>query len=108
MRILKNWNVPPENVRLYKGTPTIFAIKTGQEMFLNPYPYGAVAFDSPSFIVGTSGQQTSYFYDAFDAFHFGAWDTNAVEKILNFDATINELERKLDKYASMVSELLSA
>src|SRR5262245_3844919 len=44
---LKQWNVPAENVRLYKGTPTCFAIKTQHMMFLNPYPYMAVAFDSP-------------------------------------------------------------
>ena len=31
-----------------------------------------------------------------------------VEKILNFDATINELEGKLSIYAEMVSKLLNA
>ena len=108
LRVLKEWGVPPENVRLYKGTPTIFAIKTTQYMFLNPYPYGAVAFDSPSFIIGTTHQHTSYFYDAFDAFHFGAWDTNAVERIFNFDQTIKDLESKLSTYAKMVSDLLKA
>jgi len=77
-------------------------------MFLNPYPYGDVAFDSPSFIVGTTHQHTSYFYDAFDAFHFGAWDTNAVERIFNFDQTIKDLESKLSTYAKMVSDLLKA
>ncbi len=108
LRVLKEWGVPPENVRLYKGTPTIFAIKTGQRMFLNPYPYGAVAYDSPSFIVGTTDHMASYFYDAFDASHFGAWETNAVEKILTFDATIKDLESKLGRYADMVAQLLNA
>lgn len=108
LRVLKEWGVPPGDVRLYKGTPTIFAIKTGQKMFLNPYPYGAVAYDSPSFIVGSTDQHTSYFYEAFDASHFGAWDTNAVERIFDFDATIAALEKKLSKYAEIVSQLLNA
>ncbi len=106
LRILKDWKVPPKDVRLYKGTPTIFAIKTARKMFLNPYPYGAVAFDSPCIIVETTDSHPSYFYDAFDAFHFGAWDTNAVERILDYDATISELESKLDEYANMVSQML--
>jgi hypothetical protein len=59
--ILKQWNVPHENVRLYRGTPTCFAIKTKGQMFLNPYPYMAVAFDSPCLIVETSEDHPSYF-----------------------------------------------
>jgi hypothetical protein len=108
LRTLKDWKVPPEDVRLYKGTPTVFAIKTASKMFLNPYPYGAVAFDSPCIIVESRGDNPSYFYDAFDAFHFGAWDTNAVERILDYNATIGVLESNLNKYASTVSQMLQS
>jgi hypothetical protein len=108
LRILKDWGVPHENVRLYKGTPTIFAIKTGEKMFLNPYPYGSVAYDSPSLIIGTLDQNSSYFFDAFDAAHFGAWDTNAVEKIYNYDQTISNLENKLEAYSKLVNQLLTS
>lgn len=103
---LRKWNVPPENVRLYKGTPTCFAIKTGTRMLLNPYPYGAVTYDSPCIIVETSEDQPGYFYDAFDASHFGAWDTTVAERIVDYDATIRELQSKLATYADLVSKML--
>lgn len=106
LRTLKSWNVPPQDVRLYKGTPTCFAIKTGRKMLLNPYPYGAVAYDSPCLVVETADDHPSYFYDAFDASHFGAWDTNVAERIYDYDKAIHELETKLDKYADMVSQIL--
>jgi len=105
---LREWNVPPDNVRLYKGTPTCFAIKTGDEMLLNPYPYGAVAYDSPCLIVRTSEDHPSYFYDLFDQSHFGAWDTNVATKIFNYDETIRELQSKLNAYADLVSKMLAA
>jgi hypothetical protein len=62
LEVLRDWKVPPENVRLYRGTPTCFAIKTEKQMLLNPYPYGEVAYDSPCLIVETSEENPSYFY----------------------------------------------
>ena len=106
LRILKGWNVPPQDVRLYKGTPTCFAIKTARKMLLNPYPYGSVAYDSPCLIIETSSDRPSYFYDAFDASHFSAWDTNVAERIYDYEETIHRLESKIDKYADMASQML--
>lgn len=106
LRILKKWNVPPEDVRLYKGTPTCFAIKTTHKMLFNPYPYGAVAYDSPCLIIETTADHPSYFYDAFDSYHFRAWDTNLAEHIQDYDATIHRLESNLNKYAAMVSQMV--
>lgn len=105
---LKEWGVLPENVRLYKGTPTCFAIKTGTQMLLNPYPYGAVAYDSPCLIVKTSKDHPSYFYDAFDRSHFGAWDTNVATKVFDYNVTVRELRDKLDQYSDLVQEILKA
>lgn len=104
--VLKEWKVPPQDVRLYMGTPTCFAIKTGAKILLNPYPYGAVAYDSPCLIVETSADKPSYFYDVFDASHFGAWDTNVTERISDYDYAISCLGNKLGEYAEMVSKLL--
>jgi hypothetical protein len=106
LQILKSWNVPACDVRLYKGTPTCFAIKTGTKMLLNPYPYGKVAYDSHCLIVETSDEHPSYFYGAFKASHFSAWDTNFAVQIYDYDATIKDLESKLNKYAETVSRML--
>ncbi len=108
LRVLKDWGTRPENVRLYKGTPTCFAIKTGRQMLLNPYPYTAVSFDSPCLTVTTSEDHPSYFYDAFSKSHFGAWDTTASTRIYDFDQSIAELQNKLETYSQMVQELLMA
>jgi hypothetical protein len=104
--ILKEWKVPPENVRLYKGSPTCFGIKTSTRMLLNPYPYGETAYHSPCLIVETSQDYPSYFYEAFSKSHFGAWDSQAAIKIFDFDEAINELRSNLDTYADLVAKIL--
>jgi hypothetical protein len=106
--MLKQWNVKAENVRLYKGTPTCFAIRTKERMLLNPYPYAATSMDSPCLIVETTEQHPGYFYDAFKKSHFGAWDTNAVTRIYDYDQIIDELQHKLTAYSEMVSKMLEA
>ena len=106
LRILKSWNVPPEHTRLYKGTPTCFAVKTRDAMFLNPYPYGANSYDSPCLIVKTSEARPSYFYDAFDQSHFRAWDTDMAEYVKSYEETIDALMGKLNGYAETVSKML--
>jgi hypothetical protein len=105
LQILRDWNVPPENVRLYRGTPTCFAIKTEKQMLLNPYPYGEVAFDSPCLIVETNERNPSYIYHEFDQSHFGAWDTKTAVTISDYNDTISQLQRDLDKYAQNIAEL---
>lgn len=106
LRILKKWNVPVEHVQLYKGTPTCFAIKTGCKMLLNPYPYGAVAYDSPCLVVETCDAHPSYFYDEFARSHFGAWGTNSTQRIYDYDQIITELENNLDRYGQTTSAML--
>lgn len=106
LRKLQEWQVPEENVRLYKGTPTCFAIKTKSKMFLNTYPYIAVAYDSPCLVIETDDKRPSYFYSAFDKAHFGAWDTNVAERISDYNSTIKELENNLDNYAKVANEMV--
>ncbi|HEX8861773.1 MAG TPA: hypothetical protein VGC06_22255 [Actinomycetes bacterium] len=44
LQSLKELGVTPQMVRLYGGTPTVFAIATSEFMLLNPYPYGTEAY----------------------------------------------------------------
>jgi hypothetical protein len=106
--ILRDWGVRPENVRLYKGTPTCFGIKTLRRMLLNPYPYGAVAFNSPCLVFETNEEHPSYFYDEFDASHFRAWDTDVAARISSFDEAVNELQSKLPVYADTVGKIFAS
>jgi hypothetical protein len=105
LETLRDWKIPPENVRLYRGTPTCFAIKTEKQMLLNPYPYGEVAYNSPCLIVQTSDENESYFYHEFDQSHFSAWDTKVAVKITNYDETIQQLQHDLARYADTISEI---
>jgi hypothetical protein len=106
--LLQDWGVPPDNVRLYKGTPTCFGIKTQKRMLLNPYPYGAVSYDSPCLIVETTEDHPSYFYDEFDKSHFRAWDTDVATRISGYDEIVNELRNKLPMYAELVGKMFAS
>jgi hypothetical protein len=108
LQILQKWQVPVEDVRLYKGTPTCFAIKTSSKMLLNPYPYGGVSYDSPCIIVETSAENPSYFYDEFDKSHFSTWETNFSARIYNYNDTVSELKQNLKIYADGVEKMLQA
>jgi len=105
LETLREWKIPPENVRLYRGTPTCFAIKTEKQMLLNPYPYGEEAYNSPCLIVEISDENQSYFYHEFDQSHFGAWDTKVADKITDYDETISQLQRDLGKYAASIDAI---
>lgn len=35
-----------EQLRLYRGSPTVFAIQAGEHYLINPYPYGQMAMDT--------------------------------------------------------------
>jgi hypothetical protein len=105
--ILKQWDVPVCNVRLYKGTPTCFGIRTAEAMILNPYPYGSVAYDTPSLIVVAIDGNSGYFYNAFDQTHFRTpWDTKVAEEMKNYDEKIEELKSKLETYAEKTKAIL--
>ncbi len=107
LEILRDWGLSPENVKLYKGTPTIFAIKTRKKMLLNPYAYFATAFTSPCIIVEHDPESnSSYFYSEYDNAHFGAWDTNSAEAIHDFNQTISNLRKNLPDYTRRVESIL--
>jgi len=111
LQTLQTWSVPPENVRLYLGTPTCFAIKTTRQMLINPYPYMSVSYDSPCLTLEYSSEGGSerpgYFFDEFNSRHFGAWDTDLSVPITGYDDTINRCRSMLPEYASMVETLLA-
>jgi hypothetical protein len=111
LRLLKGWGIPSTNVKLYLGTPTCFAMKTTRAMLVNPYPYIAVSFESPCFLVeqapelqaGVSG----YFFEEFNSRHFGAWDTDMAVQIHDYDATIKHLESLLPNFARVVQDIIA-
>jgi len=42
--LTKDWGIPGESIRFYKGAPTVFMMFTPDRMLLNPYCYGTEAF----------------------------------------------------------------
>jgi hypothetical protein len=105
LELLEQWRIPVNNVRLYKGAPTIFAIKTTDQMLLNPYTYTAVAYDSPCFISDRRERQNPYLYDWYDTHHFGAW--NSAELVHNYKRKIEVLRKKLSIYEIHVADVLT-
>jgi hypothetical protein len=106
LRVLSSWGVNPSDVKLYKGTPTIFAIKTRRQMLLNPYAYFATAFTTPCLIVETDTEHMSYYYEVYDTAHFSAWDTTTAESISDFTQTISALEQNLAEYTAAAERVL--
>jgi hypothetical protein len=108
--ILRDWQIPPENVRLYLGTPTCFAIKTTRQMLVNPYPYISVSFDSPCLHLEYSSEggteRPGYFFDEFNSRHFGAWDTDLAVHITDFNAAIDFYTSNLQDYSKCVEDLI--
>lgn len=99
--LLHDWHVLPGEVKLYVGTPTCFGIKTGDAMLLNFYPYMQESLASPCLIV----LKGSYFYNAFDRSHFGAWKSVIAQSV---PVDLSQLEAKLDEYDQNVRELIGS
>ncbi len=55
VRELKEWGVPAESVRFYRGSPTVFGIATSEAMLLNPYPYEFEGHRCMTIIVRSTG-----------------------------------------------------
>jgi hypothetical protein len=106
LETLKSWNVPVENIRLFKGTPTCFAIKTSKYMLLNSYPYCKESYNSPCFIIKTDEHNTSYIYDAFKASHFSAWQSTLSERFSSYDVMIQNLRNNLPVYDQNAKKIL--
>jgi hypothetical protein len=111
LETLQSWGVSCNDVRLYLGTPTCFAIKTTRQMLINPYPYVAVSFDSPCMILEYSSDsgtdRPGYLFDEFNSRHFGAWDTDLAVHIHDYGKSIDYFRQNLSQYAEGVENLLS-
>jgi hypothetical protein len=108
---LKQWNRTSCRVKLYLGAPTCFAIKTSQQMLINPYPYRAVSYESPCLVVesslGGGTERPGYFYDMFDSGHFSAWDTDLAVEVDDFDRVISTCRSMLQEYAKHAQNVLT-
>jgi hypothetical protein len=102
LRVLReDWKLPAANIKLYVGTPTVFAIRTADAMLINTYPYMKEAVASPSLIV----QRPGYIYESYVDNHFRAWKS-AMALEAPGDPTV--LLAQLDRYAGQVKTLLES
>jgi len=97
--LLDEWGIEPEDIKLYKGTPTCFGLRTGTAMLLNFYPYMKEAYASPCLIV----QKGGYFYDHFDNSHFRAWNSVMAQRV---PSRLAELESMLDEFSLQLQRLM--
>lgn len=99
--LITHWKVPPDNIRLYVGTPTCFGIKTARAMLLNTYPYMKEAFASPCLVVKKPG----YMYEHFLSSHFRAWSSAMALAVPTPPATALS---SLDGYAEQIRRLVES
>jgi hypothetical protein len=67
---LKRIGVKRDSVRYYSGTPTVFAIATGDRMLLNPYPYQTEAFRCFAIVVHKTLEPDADIYHQYLRYHF--------------------------------------
>ena len=58
---LKRWGVKGENIRFYRGAPTVFMIYTPARMLLNPYTYETEAYRTLTLEVAPTGNPDGVF-----------------------------------------------
>lgn len=105
LTVLRNWGVPPADIRLYRGLPTWFAIITSNAMVFSLYQASQSAYDSPTLIIERAAG-SGLFYDTFSKDFERAWASNASEQFDDFERVANEIERNLAKYSQHVRQLL--
>lgn len=67
---LKRMGLKREIIKLYCGTPTVFAIATSDRMLLNPYPYETEAFRCFSLIIYKTIDPDADIYHQYLQYHF--------------------------------------
>ena len=89
---LPSIGVPLESIRLYLGTPTIFAVICSDWMLINPYTYQATAYENFCFELSKKTEQGLYskIYKAHFRKPWNNKDTRTIltEKVMQTLATI--------------------
>lgn len=105
LRLLSGLEVPPQNISLYIGTPTLFGIMTDHLMLVNPYPYQSNAKDSPCMLIRHEPDTESYIYSALRASHFGLFDSTMTVQLDNLESAVDNLESHLPQYQALTEEV---
>lgn len=109
LKILQQWGVKSQDVRLYLGTPTAFSMLTTKKMLINPYPYMYQSYDSPCLILNSHiNERFCYFYQEFKTHHFGAWGTDMSVPINDFEKDIEHYSQMLAEYSAKIQGLFDA
>ncbi len=97
-KLIDEWQISHDHIKLYVGTPTTFGIKTSQAMLLNPYPYMKEAFASPCFIVEKGG----FIFTHFEQSHFNAWNSEMAKTLKK---ELSYYRDRLESYAKAIGDL---
>lgn len=100
LRTLEGMGTPVQCVRLYKGAPTVFCIRTGSALLLNPYTYEAEAFQAPCFTFSSDGP----LYDAYTQYHLDLWDSYNTMSLSGWQ-DVNALEAGVPKSVEIINAL---
>lgn len=70
---LEDRDVPRENIRLYKGTPTNFMIASTERMLINPYPYEREAYKCYCLELENNEMEQSIFTSYWTNHYYRPW-----------------------------------
>jgi transcriptional regulator with XRE-family HTH domain len=78
-KLIKDWHLKEENIRFYKGAPTVFLLFTSERMLLNPYTYQTEAFKTFTIEVARTRFEDDA-YSQFAGHHFERpWNSRNTE-----------------------------
>lgn len=84
IKVIRDWGIPRESIRLYNGAPTVFLMATPDRMLLNPYSYQTEAFKTFTLEVARVSHED--IYTQFLVNHFQrSWDGTRASPIPDAD-----------------------
>ncbi len=72
-RLIENWELNTENIRFYKGAPTVFLLFTSERMLLNPYSYQTEAFKTFTLEVAKTAYLDDIYSQYYDNHFYRSW-----------------------------------
>ncbi|MEW5924149.1 MAG: helix-turn-helix transcriptional regulator [Candidatus Zixiibacteriota bacterium] len=92
-RLVKDWNLKEENIRFYKGAPTIFLLFTSERLLLNPYTYQTEAYKTLTLEVANTNHLDDI-YSQYVENHFQRpWNSSNCISYLDYTLEIKNKNR---------------
>lgn len=108
VKLLLDWGVKPDNIRFYRGAPTIFLMFTPTRMLANPYTYRAEAFKTVTFELSPAQKAAGLpggIYEQYFEHHFSTpfKDSDSLHEVKEFKPELDAQPRHKSRFEKTTS-----